>query len=150
MSDRTKSERKAFLSIGDEIDNAAEQVARRKGIPTLTPPSAPETPKAHIVPGPSNDKSAPSAMVIDDARRAGVTPARDAQMPSAPRPARASYVKVKCPDYLLDQLYGHIRKERVTLNHLILSALREKGFHVEEADMIEDGRRLRGKNVYPT
>lgn len=43
------------------------------------------------------------------------------------------------------QLYESTRKERVTLNHLILSALRAKGFHVEEGDMIEDGRRLRGK-----
>lgn len=142
MSDRTKPERKAFLSIGDEIDNAAEQVARRKGIPTLTPPSVLETPAAHIVPGPSNDKPAPSAMRVAVPSRP-----REAPAPSAPRPGHASYVKVKCPDYLLDQLYGHIRKERVTLNHLILSALREKGFHVEEADMIEDGRRLRGKNI---
>lgn len=75
-----------------------------------------------------------------------VPPAAKSSSTSAQRPSGASYVKVKCPDYLLDQLYAQARKERVTLNHMILTALREKGFRVEDVDMVEDGRRLRGKS----
>jgi hypothetical protein len=145
MSDRTKPERKPFFSIAEEIDTVAEQVARRKGIPTLTPPSAIDTPAAHIVPGPSNDKPAAPATVTHESRAAVLPAAREAPVPSALRPARASYVKVKCPDYLLDQLYEQTRKERITLNHLILTALRAQGFRVDDADMVEDGRRLRGR-----
>jgi hypothetical protein len=140
MSDRTKSERKPFFSIGDEVDRAAEDLARKKGIPTLTPPTGIDAASAHIVPGPSNDKPVRSGP-LPSASSAPAEPLAAA----AARPARASYVKVKCPDYLLDQLYARTRKERVTLNHVILRALREKGFRVDDADMVEDGRRLRGK-----
>lgn len=141
MSDRTKSERKPFFSIGEEVDRAAEDLARKKGIPTLTPPTGSEAAPAHIVPGASNDKPVRTAPMPPGAS----APAEAVAVSVAP-PARASYVKVKCPDYLLDQLYAQTRKERVTLNHVILSALREKGFRVDDADMVEDGRRLRGRS----
>jgi hypothetical protein len=33
----------------------------------------------------------------------------------------------------------------VTLRYFVMDALRAKGIHIEEADMVEDGRRLRDR-----
>ena len=51
--------------------------------------------------------------------------------------------KVELPDYVWVALKKRAAEEMVTLRHLIMSCLRAQGFAIEEADMVEDGRRLR-------
>ena len=54
--------------------------------------------------------------------------------------------RVKIPDYLMTELKIATIHRRVSLNHLFLAGLRATGFTVRDEDMVEDGRRLRGKN----
>jgi hypothetical protein len=55
-------------------------------------------------------------------------------------------VQVQLPDYVDDALRELVFKRRVTKRRLILEALAGHfGIEIAEADMAEDGRRLRGK-----
>jgi hypothetical protein len=55
-------------------------------------------------------------------------------------------VQVQLPDYVDDALRELVFKRRVTKRRLILEALASHfGIPIAEADMAEDGRRLRGK-----
>lgn len=53
-------------------------------------------------------------------------------------------VNFEVPDYAWTELKIHAAREQVSVRHVIMAALREKGIPISDADMIEDGRRLRG------
>ncbi len=53
-------------------------------------------------------------------------------------------IKVEVSDTLFDALTVAAAQQHVTKRFLILLALRNAGYPVEEADFREDGRRLRG------
>ncbi len=72
------------------------------------------------------------------------------QVPETSQEANSGFtqIRIRCPNYLSDQLVleqQRIRREgqRVTLNYLILCALKKAGYRIEEKDLVEDGRRLR-------
>lgn len=122
-------QRKPFLAITDDLDQAAEALARRKGIPTLQP-----------------------AEQQKDEEKTGEPDEAVPEIPD-PEPEKSTsytYVKCKCPDYLLDELYASARKERVTVNHILLKSLKSAGFTVREEDLIPDGRRIRGRAEKPS
>lgn len=137
-----------------DLDEAAEALARRKGIPTLTAPeqqnvsaapfqpfAAEEQPAAQSTPAPRQPAgSARAALCVTDTRR---------EQPAEPSSQEIEYtsVKCRCPDYLLDQLHLVARRGRVTISHLILEALRAQGFFIREEDMVPDGRRIRGSRI---
>ena len=52
-------------------------------------------------------------------------------------------VNIELPDYAWTELKIRAAKEQVSVRHIIMSALREQGIAITEADMVEDGRRLR-------
>lgn len=67
--------------------------------------------------------------------------------PAAPSPAPAGDrrpIKIEVSDPLFEALTVAAAKQKVTKRYLILSALRDAGYPVEDTDFQEDGRRLRG------
>jgi len=67
--------------------------------------------------------------------------------PAAPSPAPAGTrrpIKIEVSDPLFEALTVAAARQKVTKRYLILSALRDAGYPVEDADFQEDGRRLRG------
>jgi hypothetical protein len=122
----TKAVRPTFQSVElDPIDARLEAKAAEKGIPTLISPkiemaTTPVPPEAAIA---SPSKSANASEIT-------------------PR-SRMKNLKVELPDYLWVELKKKAAEDMVSLRHVILSALRDRGFHIHDADMFEDGRRFR-------
>ncbi len=115
--------KKPFLSIAAEVDDdAIEAIARRKGVPAMT--TAEVTPRA---PEPGGQGAAPVAE-------------------RAPRP-QLSYIKAAIPDYALTDLKTLALQDEVTVNHLSLKARTGLGITIRPEHMVEDGRRLRGRNA---
>jgi hypothetical protein len=59
-----------------------------------------------------------------------------------------SFFRVRCRDYLTDQLELRRQELRrqgksVTLSYLVMLALRKDGYMIRDEDFVEDGRRLR-------
>lgn len=116
--------KKPFLSIAAEVDDdAIEAIARRKGVPAMT--TAEVTPRA----------SEPGG------QGAAITRSTE-----PPRP-QLSYIKAAIPDYALTDLKTRALQDEVTVNHLILKALTGLGITIRPEHMVEDGRRLRGRNA---
>lgn len=138
--------RKAFRPISDDLDAAADDLARRKGIPTLTPPGPAARPRAsesETGHKPARPIARDTGMVAPGSGRGGFAAAKAVDAEEGTE-TDYSYIKCKCPAYLLDQLYLEARRRRVTINHLILIALQAQGFAIRNEDLIPDGRRLRG------
>lgn len=132
--------RKPFFSIADDVDDSAlEAIARKKGVPALTQ-------GANSIDKAGDDTVGKSRAV---ARKPCVAPAND-PIEAGPTPrTRMSYVKACLPDYALAELKTRAFAERVSVNHLLLKALTLSGIAIKPEDLIEDGRRLRGKNAQP-
>lgn len=133
--------RKAFAPITDDIDSRIEAMARAKGVPSLTAPEA----------VPHTARGALAREADDGAGRAPLhEPAppddRSAQAASPPK-TKVTPVKSFVPDYAYLEIKLRAAHERVSVNHIVLKALHEAGFHIKPEDMIEDGRRLRGKRT---
>jgi hypothetical protein len=127
--------RKPFLSIAADVDDGAlEAMARKKGVPAMTAASEHSTSPGAVPHGQGRGLDPGSA----------VAP-RTSEV--APAPPRMSYVKACIPDYALSNLKARALNEDVTVNHLILKALTLMGVAIKPEHMVEDGRRLRGKNA---
>jgi hypothetical protein len=131
--------RKPFMSIAADVDDGAlEAIARKKGVPAMTPPARlaqAGTVGQGTASGDRTHEPTPQLFASDPAERKP-TPRR-----------RMSYVKACLPDYALAELKVRALKDRVSVNHLLLKALTLSGIAIRSEDMIEDGRRLRGKNA---
>jgi hypothetical protein len=124
--------RPAFQSIElDPIDARLEARAAQKGIPTLVTPKA--EPHAEVQP-----RAAAAASEVPAAPKASRGPAKDA----TPR-ARMKPAKIELPDYVWLALKIRAAENMVSLRYLIMVALRAQGIPINDADMIEDGRRFR-------
>lgn len=127
-----KQSRPAFMAVelDDPIDDRLEARAAEKGIPKLV--------SLKIEPAPSSHEtlSRVAAAAVSKPFRAA-SPAQ-----STPR-LRMKTAKVELPDYVWVALKKRAAEDMVSLRYLIMSALRAQGFAINEADMIEDGRRLR-------
>lgn len=116
--------KKPFLSIAAEVDDdAIEAIARRKGVPAMT-----------------TDVAAARASE-PGGQGAAITPSME-----PPRP-QLSYIKAAIPDYALTDLKTRALQDDVTVNHLIFKALTGLGITIRPEHMVEDGRRLRGRNA---
>ena len=127
-----KASRPAFQSVElDPIDARLEAKAVEKGIPTLV------THKADA--SPAEEPSAPVEPVASAPRKL----ARAVSKQATPR-SRMKGLKIELPDYVWVALKKRAAEDMVSLRHVIMTALRDKGIPINDADMIEDGRRLRG------
>lgn len=100
-----------------DVDDAAlDRVNHQLGVPTLTKPVA----------------------------NVG---AADPMTAGRAEPVRAPLEKltIELPAYLADALRREAAGRRTTARHLVMRALRNDGFEIEEADLVADGRRARGK-----
>jgi len=52
-------------------------------------------------------------------------------------------MKIEPPDYVWVALKKQAAEKMVSLRYLIMASLRAQGFRIDDAGMIEDGRRLR-------
>ncbi|PPC98070.1 MAG: hypothetical protein CTY31_14175 [Hyphomicrobium sp.] len=126
--------RKPFLSFASDIDDTAiEAMARSKGVPALTRPDNPSV----------RERVSPIDQTAGSQDDCGVS---DLETGLTPR-SRMSYVKACLPDYALLELKTRAARERVSVNHILMKALTLAGIPIRPEDMIEDGRRLRGKSI---
>ena len=124
--------RPAFQSVElDPIDARLEAKAAEKGIPTLV------TPKEDDIP--HEEPLAQAAPVAATPRKSSRANSKQA----TPR-SRMKGLKIELPDYVWVALKKRATEDMVSLRHLIMTALRDKGIPINDVDMIEDGRRLRG------
>ncbi len=69
--------------------------------------------------------------------------------PNSPAPAVArtplASLRIEAPAYLDDELTQKAAAQRVTKQFLVLMALRQAGYHIEDADIVADKRRVRRK-----
>lgn len=98
----------------DPDDLALERLAAAKGVAAMVKPSAPI---AEI-------------------------PVRT--VPVALPKGRRKTVNLELPDYLWTDLKIAAARTETTVRHVIMTALRAQGYMIADADMVEDGRRLRG------
>lgn len=116
--------KKPFLSIAADVDDSAlEAMARTKGVPAMV--------DARALPREHREEQGRGPL---------------AEPEGAVRP-RLSYIKAAIPDYALTELKTRALKDDVTVNHLILKALSRMGIAILPEHMVEDGRRLRGRNA---
>lgn len=136
-----KSERIPFQPIGD-IDDKLEQLARDKGVSTMVKPE-----KGEQGPKPTKEIS-PVAPIETETTGSVAMPAVIAQPDSEATPrSRMKSVNMELPDYLWTDLKIRAARRQASVRHVIMNALLTAGFHIEESDMIEDGRRARGRNA---
>ena len=65
---------------------------------------------------------------------------------STPR-SRMKTLNIEVPDYAWIAIKTRAAQEMVSVRHVLMSALKASGIEIKDADMIEDGRRLRGAEV---
>ena len=63
---------------------------------------------------------------------------------SEPAPPLAS-LRIEVPAYLDDELTQKAAAQRVTKQFLVLTALRQAGYHIRDADLVADKRKARRK-----
>ena len=127
----TPRPRPAFQSVElDPIDARLEAKAAEMGIPTLVNPKVEETSV--------DEAEVPLEPVATVSRKA----TRTAPKQATPR-SRMRGLKIELPDYVWVSLKKRAAEEMVSLRHVIMTALRDKGIPINDADMIEDGRRFR-------
>jgi hypothetical protein len=136
--------KKPFKPLAEDLDDLAERVAAEKNIPTLTSPMRVREEGRRAGGPPPRAPDPPSVRTVAAARSNYLAPA---QLKSAPATG-ITEVRLRCPIHIRGQLAAEqlrLRQEgqSVTLNYLILAALRQAGYRVEDSDLIEDGRRLR-------
>ena len=127
-----KPVRPAFQSIElDTIDARLEAKAAEKGIPTLVQTRV--EPPADITP-----QDVPAVPAIQAPRKTGKGVPKEATPRSRMKP-----LKVELPDYAWIELKKQVAEDMVSLRYFVLDALRAKGIRINEADLVEDGRRFR-------
>lgn len=65
---------------------------------------------------------------------------------SLPERAAPEKLTIELPRYLADAIRRAAAEQRTTARHLVILALRAQGFEVDDADLVPDGRRARGKS----
>jgi hypothetical protein len=131
----SKAIKPAFQSVEiDLIDQRLDAQAAEKGIPTLVVPKLAPPEIADDTGTPRPSKAAPKAS------RAV------AAVQSTPR-VRMKTLNIEVPDYAWIAIKMRAAQEMVSVRHVIMLALRADGIEIKDADMIEDGRRLRGSEA---
>lgn len=125
-----KQERAPFRPLTPEIDDdRLEQLARDKGVGVLARP-------AKTVQAPQQTPATPDVGVptikVSVTNDTGATPR-----------SRMKTVNLELPDYVWTEIKIRAVQKQTSLRHVVMSALLADGVTIADADMIEDGRRLR-------
>lgn len=145
--------KRPFFSITPDIDDEAiARVARAKGVPELSsrtaqPDFTEDRPPDHETAGsgreggPDGASGSPQAFPATPAAAPAATP----KSPSLT--ARFIPIRAAIPAYAHQALRSRALEQNVSINYLILAALKQSGIPIDDADLIEDGRRLRGSRT---
>ena len=136
--------RKAFDPITIDLDEKVDELARRKGIPTLVDPQPMPTSSAWGET--ANAGQSPSAASGERVREGESGRSLLEASPSLHEGEYAT-VKFEAPLYLIDALHAAARRQRSSVKYLLLTSLKAQGFEVRDEDLIPDGRRLRGSRT---
>ncbi len=120
----------------DPIDVRLEARAVEKGIPTLVSPK----------PEPADTDAAPIATATAAEPTKAKMSGAGGRIQSTPR-ARMKTLNVEVPDYAWIEIKMRAARQMVSVRHVIMSALKADGIAITDADMVEDGRRLRGADA---
>lgn len=121
-----KPQRPPFQPLNaDMIDEKIERLAREKGVGAFVKP----------IEGEQGGRP-------DQADTSGSTPEQP-ESAATPR-SRMKTVNLELPDYVWTDLKIRAAHRQTSVRHIIMCALRADGLSIAEADMVEDGRRLRG------
>ncbi len=119
-----KPTRAPFMPVTDDIDDdKLERLAADKGVGALVKPGVAGTGE-----GPPATKAASKANIAADA---------------TPRSEMKS-LNLELPTYVWTELKIRAAQRQTSLKHVVMTALAKDGITIHEADMVEDGRRLRG------
>jgi hypothetical protein len=118
-----KIERAPFAPISPDIDDdKLERLAAEKGVGALVKPVANRA-------GEVTRKPAESA--------------RPAPSPDATPRSEMKSLNLELPIYAWTELKIRAAQQQTSLKHVVMTALVKDGITIKDADMIEDGRRLR-------
>lgn len=119
-----KTERAPFAPINNDIDDQKlEQLAADKGVGALVKPLA-------------NGGG-------ERTRTAVAEPKSNVAADATPRSEMKS-LNLELPAYVWTELKIRAAQEQTSLKHVVMKSLVKDGVTIKDADMIEDGRRLRG------
>lgn len=131
-----KSQRAPFLPVvGDIDDDKLEQLARDKGVGSLVKTTTNQNKAGQ---GAGAEKPAQ----IDAGVEAAAAPDSLDASAATPR-SRMKTVNLELPDYVWTDLKIRAAHRQTSVKHIVMTALKADGITIAEADMIEDGRRLR-------
>lgn len=120
-----KQTRTPFLPVSSDIDDdKLERLAAEKGVGSLVKPVA----------NGGGEAKAPAKVkpAVETAAEAGT-----------PRSEMKS-LNLELPGYVWTELKIRAAQRQTSLKHVVMTALLKDGITIEDVDMIEDGRRLRG------
>jgi hypothetical protein len=131
-----KSQRAPFLPVvGDIDDDKLEQLARDKGVGSLVKTTTNQNKAGQ---GAAAEKPAQVDVGVEAAAGS------DAADASAATPrSRMKTVNLELPDYVWTELKIRAAHKQTSVKHIVMTALKADGITIAEADMIEDGRRIR-------
>jgi len=125
----TRIARPSFQGVEiDLVDQRPEAQAIEKGIPSLV-------------------VAKPSIENVDGPTTAHVKPRRAGEGARPTPRARMKTLNLEVPDYAWIEIKMRAAKQMTSVRHVIMSALKAEGIEIRDADMIEDGRRLRGSEA---
>lgn len=125
------------LDVDVDVDDKLERLAQSKGVGAMVKP----------VPATAPPEATPQRQG-EGARGQPIAPATsrpvEAGAGEGPTPrTRMKSVNLEIPDYVWTDLKIRAAKEAVSVRHILMTALKAHGVTIADADMIEDGRRLR-------
>jgi hypothetical protein len=129
-----KQQRPPFMPVTPDIDDTElERLAAGKGVGALVKPTdaPPRAAEVAAVPQPV----APTP-VLEPRTRLAAGPI------ATPR-SRMKSINLELPDYVWTDLKIRAAHAQTSVRHIVMAALRANGIVISDADMIEDGRRLR-------
>ncbi len=125
--------RKPLQPLDDsDIDAAVARHAIARDIPTLMQPNPSRTAKAEV--RENGNAGAPASMPKATSRPQPLRQARPTR-----RPDQVTH-NFLLPGYLSKELKLKAVTDDVSVRFLVMKALKADGFHIEDADLIEDGR----------
>ncbi len=121
-----KQQRAPFQPVSADIDDQKlERLAAEKGVGSLVKPVANGAGEAKQVSEPTRVKKS------------------EAINPDATPRSQMKTVNLEVPGYAWTELKIRAAREQVSVRHIVMEAMRSIGIDIKDADMIEDGRRMR-------
>lgn len=121
-----KQQRAPFQPVSADIDDhKLERLAAEKGVGSLVKPVA---------------NGAGEAKPVQEPRK--LTKSNMISLDATPR-SQMRTINLEVPVYAWTELKIRAATEQVSVRHIVMEAMRSIGIAIKDADMVEDGRRIR-------